>query len=272
MADLEQRLRALAGEAFPPVPDVRAAVAERVAAQERAAPRRARSVGRLRVPSPTTRSPGAATTRRRALLLAAILVLVPAAAAAAVPETRHAILDWLGLRHVRVERVPTVPASAPFDSADLGRRVATVADASRHAGFDVAVPRALGRPDAVYVTADGVVSLAYEPRPGLPADRLTGLGLLVTELRAGPLPDYVAKAAGPRTRVEPVRVDGAHGVFLSGEPHELLIERPDGTIHPLPARLAGNVLAFERGELVTRLEGRFDRLAALALARSLRSG
>ena len=261
MADLEQRLRALAGEAFPPAPDVRAAVVERIAAQADAPRRR-------------PRAPGAATThtRRRTLVLAAMLVLLPAAAAAAVPDTRHAILDWLGLRHVRVERVPTVPGSTGLDRADLGRRVATVADASRRAGFDVAVPRALGRPDAVYVTADGIVSLAYEPRPGLPADRLTGLGLLVTELSAGRIPEYVLKTAGPRTLVEPVRVDGANGVFLSGDPHELLIERPAGVVRTLPPRLAGNALAFERGDLVTRLEGRFDRRAALALARSFPAG
>ena len=84
------------------------------------------------------------------------------------------------------------------------------------------------------------------------------------------MPDYLAKKiAGPRTRVEAVRVGGAKGVFVSGEPHELLIVQPDGMIRPLPARLAGNTLAFERGDVVTRLEGRFDRETALALARSL---
>ena len=199
-------------------------------------------------------------------------MLLPTAAIAAVPQTRHAVLEWLGIEHVRVERVPRLPAGlAALDRVDLGTRVASAEEAGRRGGIAVTLPRGLGAPDAVFVSAGGVVSLAYEPRPGLPRDRQTGVGLLVTHLRARGLPDYVAKKiAGPRTRVEAVRVGGANGVFVSGEPHELLIEQPNGMIRPLPARLAGNTLAFERGDIVTRLEGRSEaRAAALALARSL---
>ncbi len=198
------------------------------------------------------------------------LVLVPSAAIAAVPGARHAVLDWLGLEHVRVERVPTVPALPGLDLADLGPRVASLQEASRRAGFAVEVPRALGTPDAVFVSDGGIVSLAYEPRPGLPRDPQTGLGLLVTELRAEGLTDYAFKTAGPQTRVEPVLVAGAQGVFLAGEAHGLLLDQPGGIVS-LPPRLAGNTLAFERGDLVIRLEGRFDRRAALALAESVQA-
>jgi hypothetical protein len=320
MADLERRLQALAAEAFPPAPDVRAAVAERIAAADAGArggaDPGARPAGRfLRVPwrargrpaaepaarpatepaarpatEPAARRaaepgvPPAAGARARAgrtfgapsrgrlrvLAFALALVLVPSAAIAAVPGARHAVLDWLGLEHVRVERVPTVPPLPVLDRSELGTRVASVEAAARRAGLAVVVPRAPGVPDAVYVTADGLVSVGYEPRPGLPPDPQTGFGLLVTELRARGLPEYFAKTAGPRTLVEPVRVDGARGAFLSGEPHGLLIEQDDGRIRDLPSRLAGNTLVFERGGLVVRLEARFDRRAALALAASLR--
>jgi hypothetical protein len=257
MAELEQRLHALAADAFPAAPDVRAAVAARIAAtpggeiRAGAAPRRAQR------------------SRRGVLALALVLVLVPTAALAAVPSTRHAILDWLGLEHVRVERVPTVPRLPPLDRSDLGRRVASVQDASRRARFAVEVPRGLGAPAAVYVTDDGIVSLTYAPRRDLPADPKTGLGLLVTELRAAGVTRYVAKLAGPNTRTERVRVGTAPGVFLSGAQHELLIERPRGVVGPLRPRLAGNALAFERGGLVIRLEGDVDRRRALGLARTL---
>ena len=280
MTDLERRLHALAPEAFPPVPDVRAAVTESITTRSRAtnaAPRARRwrfDPGyRGQFATRTTDDAGPAR-RRRVLALALALVLVPTAAVAAVPDARHAVLDWLGLAHVRVERAPEarVPPLPPLDLAVLGQRVASVAEAGRRAGFAVAVPRALGTPDAVYVSRGGIVSLAYAPRPGLPRDTRTGLGALVTELRAAGITKYLAKTAGPRTVVEPVRVDGARGVFLSGEPHELLIEQPDRMVRPLPARLAGNALAFERGDLVLRLEGRFDREHALALARTLRAG
>jgi hypothetical protein len=260
MADLEQRLRALAPEAFPPVPDVRAAVAARIAEEE--APGAAAG--------PRWRVAGVvATRRRRVLALALALVLLPSAAVAAVPSTRHAVLEWLGLEHVRVERVPTTPALPALKLPDLGTEVASVARARQRAGFPVAVPRVLGTPDEVYVTSDGIVSLAYEPRPRLPRDESTGLGLLVTQLQAAGLPDYFAKVAGPRTRVEAVRVGAARGAFLSGAPHGVLIERPRGSIRELPSRLAGDTLVFERGGLVMRLEGHFDRARALELARSL---
>jgi hypothetical protein len=271
MADLERRLHALSGEAFPPAPDVRAAVAVRIAAadpaahaaREAAAGARTRAGGRLLGAPPQA--------RRRALALALALVLVPSAAIAAVPGTRHAVLDWLGLAHVRVERVPRVPPLPVLNRPELGARVASAAAAGRRAGLAVVVPRALGAPGAVYVSSDGVVSLGYEPRPGLPRDPHTGFALLITELRARGLPDYFAKTAGPRTRVEPVRIAGARGAFLSGEPHGLLIEQDDGRVRDLPPRLAGNTLAFERGKLVVRLEARFDRGAAIALALSLRT-
>ncbi|MDX6720309.1 MAG: hypothetical protein QOJ63_2563 [Solirubrobacteraceae bacterium] len=230
MPHLERRLRALAPDAFPPTPHVAAAVAARIAGE----------------PPPRRRT----AMRRRTLAVALALVLLPAGAVAAVPGTRHAILDWLGLAHVRVERVPRLPALPVRQRVDLGERVASAEAATRRAGFAVAVPRTLGRPDGVHVASGGVVSLAYGPRPGLPRDPRTGLGLLVTELRALARPEYLAKAAGPGTRVEAVRVAGAPGVFLSGAPHELTIEQPRGVIRQVAPRLAGNALAFERAGLV----------------------
>jgi hypothetical protein len=251
MADLELRLRALAGDAFPPAPDVGAAVAARIgeAPHARRAPVRA---------------------RRRVLALALALVLVPAAAVAAVPAARDAVLDWLGLASVRVERVPRLPDLPGLDREDLGERIATLPEASRRAGFAIAAPRGLGAPDGVYLTPDGIVSLAYKPRPGLPRDAQTGLGLLVTQLPARQRPEFLLKTAGPGTTVEPLSVDGLPGAFVSGEPHAIVIERSPGQIEQLPPRLAGNTLVFERGGIVLRLEARFGRTRAVTLARSLR--
>ena len=288
MTELELRLQALAPEAFPPAPDVRAAVAARLAAasgemsanatvgKRIAAGGGSRGSKRWSGPrfepgSAERGDHGAPALRRRTLALAAVLVLVPTAAIAAVPGARHAVLDWLGLAHVRVERAPTAPRLPALYRADLGRHVASVAEAGRRAGFAIAVPRALGEPTAVYVSDGGIVALAYAAGPGLPRDAQTGLGLLVTELRATGVRDYVAKTAGPRTRIERVEVRGAPGVFISGEPHALLVELADRVVDTLPARLAGNTIAFERGDVVLRLEARFDRRHALALARSLRT-
>lgn len=58
------------------------------------------------------------------LRAAAVAVVVAAAVLLAVPDSRRAIADWLGLRGVRIEQDPelTVPATAPAvrDAAPIG--------------------------------------------------------------------------------------------------------------------------------------------------------
>src|SRR4051812_34267454 len=171
MADrLEARLRALAAESdLPPAPP---GLASRVAASVRAAPRAARA-------------PLAAATRRRRRLLAASVaaaLLLPAAAIAAVPGTRNAVLDWLGLRGVAVRHVPRPPRPGP--PAGLALRTPTRLGEAR-VRFTPLVPAALGRPAGVFRASSppgGRVSLTYRPRPGL-RSIAPGVGALVTEFR-----------------------------------------------------------------------------------------
>ena len=238
MAELEIRLRAIGAAAFPPAPELAEAVGVRLRAGETARPRR--------------------FTRGRAVALAFAALLVPAAAVAAVPDTRHSVLDWLGLRHVRVERVRHLPKLPGLKEADLGTHVGSVSEASDRAGFAVRVPAALGRPRAIYAAGGGIVSLVYDE-------------VLVTELRALQEPELIKKALVAGTTVEPVSIDGTDGFFFSGAPHEVLFApRDGGPIRPLPPRLAGNTLAFERRGLVVRIEGRsLTKKRALELARSL---
>src|SRR5205809_4812203 len=130
---LEARLREFAAESeFPPTPDVAGAVRSRIAAapvpRTRFAPlRRGGAPSRVFARRPS----------RRALAVAiACALALPAAAIAAVPGARHAVLDWLGLRSVRVRTVPVEPPAPPGPGsrpsgrpgADLGRR-ATLARA-----------------------------------------------------------------------------------------------------------------------------------------------
>lgn len=237
MPELETRLAAVAPDAFPPAPDLAAAVGARLRAGD--APR----LQRLR--------------RGHAVALAFAALLIPAAAVAAVPDTRHAVLDWLGLRHVRVERVQHLPELPGLRTTDLGKRVPSVAAASRRAGFGVRAPGALGPPARTYV-AGGIVSLVYDD-------------VVITELEAIQEPDLLKKALVAGTTVEPVSIDSTPGYFFSGAPHEVLYAPRDGSaIRPLPPRLAGNTLAFERRGLVVRIEGRsLTKRRALAIARSV---
>ena len=253
---LESRLRALAAETeFPPTPDVAAAVRSRIAV----------------APVPPKRFRFARRPSRRALAVAiACVVALPAAAIAAVPGARHAVLDWLGLRSVRVRTVPALPPAPPGPGsrpsgrpgADLGRR-ATLARARAQLPFSVRVPRALGSPPRVFLASSppgGRVSLIYRGPPRL----------LVTEFRGSHTRTFLEKTAGPGTTVERVRVSGAPGAWLAGRPHGFIYADAHGVIREESTRVAGNVLLWERGGVVFRLEGRVSKAAALRIARSFR--
>src|SRR6476646_12199480 len=104
MAELETALRQLGGEvAFPPTPDLAPAIR-----------------GRLDRPQRLWRRPVA--------IALAVTVVAAAAAVLAVPQSRSAILDWLGLRNVSVVRVDTLPTVPARGRLDLGRPV-TLAEA-----------------------------------------------------------------------------------------------------------------------------------------------
>jgi len=244
MADLETRLRALGAQAqWPSTPDVATAIRGRLAG---APPRR---------------------DRRRAVALAiALALLVPAAAVAAVPGARHAVLDWLGLRSVRVRTVPAPPRAAgrPLDPT-LGRRT-TLRDARRRLAFAVRVPAALAAPDRVYLARTppgGRVTLVYAARPGRPR-------LIVTQFRGSRTRAFLEKSVGPGTTVQRLRVGRAPGAWLAGRPHGFVYADAHGVIREEDTRLAGNVLVWERDGVVLRLEGRLTRARALRFARSFR--
>ena len=209
-----------------------------------------------------------ATFRRSfAIALAGLLVLA-GGVLAAVPGVRDPVLEFLGLQGATVERRDELPPVPDLRPLVLGER--TTLDAARASvGFEPLLPRAAGRPEAVY-TAGPSLSLAYRPQPGLPEARSTRLGLLVTQFRGDLAPAYVGKIATQATRVERLRVGGERAIWMEGAPHAFFYRRPDGTDADDSLRLAQNVLLLERGRLLVRLEGAFDRATALELARSLR--
>jgi hypothetical protein len=246
MPDLDRELRTLTVD-WPETPDIAAGVAARLHA-----------------------APPARRRRRLRPALAYALAAVVAAAAiglAASPSARSAILEFLGLKSVRIERREPRPAPGPAD-LDLGRRV-SLDEARERAGFDVLVP-GLGAPDAVYFDASpDRVALVYGARPGIPRSRETRASLLVVELRAtvGPL---IEKSLGEGTRLERFRIDGDPAYFLSGRVHGFAYLDDKGSGHFDEQRLAGNTLLVERDGLLLRLEGRISRDQAVRIVRSMR--
>ena len=63
---------------------------------------------------------------------------------------------------------------------------------------------------------------------------------------------------------------GERAIWIEGAPHLFFYRPPDSDFAESELRLAHNVLLLERGNLLVRLEGSFDRERALELARSLR--
>jgi len=229
---------------FPPTPDLASRVRERLA--ERPAPR-------------------PVLTRRRALTLAFALLAVAVAAVMVVPQTRAAILEFFHLRGVTIERVgdlPTVSLQRDFNELLLGEKV-SFDEAHDRAEFDVVVPEALGDPDGVYfqeTPPGGMVSLVY----GTPEHPRA----LFTEFRAT-VEEVIFKKVAPGTQIDPVRIDGQPGYFLSGKPHYFAYFDRRGDYREEIVRLAGNVLIWERGPLTLRLEADINEQEALKIARSV---
>jgi hypothetical protein len=211
------------------------------------------------------RPPRFAPGGRRALVIALAALTVAIGAVMAVPQTRAAILEFFRLRGVTVERVgelPTVPINQDFNKLFLGERV-TLDEACERADFDVVVPEALGDPDGIFFSnspSGGMVSFLYGT-----VEKPTAL---FTEFRAT-VEDVIFKKVAATTRVEPVRVDGEPGFFLSGDPHEFSYFDRTGTYRQELVRLAGNVLLWERGPLTLRLEADIPKAEALKIARSV---
>ena len=243
MIDLERGLVALGRELdVPEAPDVVTVVLARL---------ESRRAGR------TVLAP------RRLAVAVALVLLAALLATLAIPDARSALFRVLHIGGASIEVVdelPEVPAEPDLELT-LGQRV-TLAEAQRDAAFDV--KQLEEEPDAVYLGDRGTVWLLYgsPERPRLLLAQ-TPFHSIDQEL-------LLKKLTAPGTQVELVAVDGAKGVFLSGDPHFLLLLDELGNPVEESARLAGNVLLWSEGGIAYRLEGDVDRETALELAETLR--
>ncbi|HKF17610.1 MAG TPA: hypothetical protein VKF14_10520 [Candidatus Dormibacteraeota bacterium] len=221
---------------------------------------------------PSVRS-GIITSRRRRRRQLRLLLIAAALALALIGGAAAAA--YIELRGATIQTVPTLPSPAPTRSGpigtrlELGERYPSVAAAEQAAGFKVLVPTSLGQPDEVYFrrSAD-VLTLVYHPRADLPATSDPEVGALVMEAKASVDERSFGKVVGPGGRVEPVTVNGGRGFWISGAPHGFFFYAGGGTADQF--RLAGDVLIWNQGGLVVRIESALDEPKALALAGTMR--
>lgn len=200
--------------------------------------------------------------RWRIALAVAVALLAALGAALAIPDARSALLRILHLGAARIERVEELPEIRLQQDLELvlGERV-TLAEARRRSGF--ALRELDDPPSRVYLGDRGTVWFLY----GTP-DRVK---LLVAQTRRLQLePGLLKKLVAVNTQVAWITMDGSQGLFISGEPHLVLLLDEYGQVVEESARLARDVLLWERDGVTYRLEGDFDEEQALRLARSLR--
>jgi hypothetical protein len=234
MTDLELNLRELGGEiAWPATPQLRPDL------------------------DPARRRFAVPALRPLALGLA-ILLAALAGVLALSPGARSAFLEIFRLEGATVELVETLP-EVPAQRIDFGERVSRD-EAERRVGFEL-----LGLegedPDAIFVRDDAMASLVYGD-PDRPR-------LVLSQLRGAVYDGFVKKAAGGRTRVEEVTVGGEPGLFVSGDEHFVMFHDRTGAITDELTFLAGNVLLWNRDDMLFRLEGDLTREQALELAESV---
>jgi len=212
--------------------------------------------------------------RRRLRVVVAGVAIVAAATLAlgSLPGVREAVADWFELRGVFIERRETPPTAGAGAHLSLGERV-SLAEARRDLSFEVLLPAGRGTPDEVYITnspSGGRISLLYRPRSGLPPAAGSGVGLLVTEFRAGIDDQLLRKAIGAGVQLEDVTISGERGFWIQGQPHQLIFADEHGQFFQDSARLAGNTLLWQRGSLTLRVESGLPKPEAVRIAESLR--
>ena len=230
MSELELQLIALGRNVeLPPEPDLARAVLERLEGRR---------------PFPW-----------RAVAVAFAIVALAIAAAFAVPPARSAILRFFHLGGETVQRVETLPPAVERAQAGgLGTPLSR-GDAERRVGFRLVLPPFKGDgPARVYVLGDTLATVVLHAY---------GHSVLLSEFRNAQ-PEYLEKLV--LRPVEPLRVNGARGLWVTGVHTLSYLDRRLG-FRERPVLIQGNVLLWLRGPLTLRLEGRLTKQQALSLAR-----
>jgi hypothetical protein len=212
----------------------------------------------------------------RAVLIAIALLLVVVAVAAAIgfglPGLKI-IFGGPGAPSPSPVESRASPSGAPGSGLGLGTAV-PLGELDAQAGFHVLLPTdpTLGAPDAAYIdrARNNQVALVWRPRASLPPTVDPGVGLLLMQFEGRLDQGFFTKSIDVGTTVEPVRVSGLAGYWVSGDPHFFFYTDRNGQFVDDPRRWVGDALLWSDGALTHRLETGLGRDAAIRIAESLR--
>lgn len=262
-ADLEQMMSTLGNEfEYPPTPDLATSVGARLRREEQR-------------PAPVSIWDRITALRDRPAVAALLAVILLSLVIAAVPPTRSAVADWLGIRGVVIVEQTATPSAPLATGLNLGAPV-TLADARDRADYRVRMPDLprYADPDEVYVSAypeGGQVAMVYRAGDSLPRAAETGVGLLFTQFRGDLNPNAFGKGVGPDTTIERVTVGDSEGLWISGEAHVFYYTDDTGASLSEHIRLAGNTLLWQSGDLTLRIESALTKDEAIRIAESVRA-
>jgi hypothetical protein len=215
---------------------------------------------------PTSIASRLAPRRRLVPLVAAAMIL----ALTAVVAIAGSFLVNLGQVTVRVTPSLEPAPSSPLADEDLGRAV-SLAEAEHIAGFSVYIPALLGHPDRIWV--DEVRSdageqsrrivTAWEPKGWLPQIPGTTWGAVMIRFE-GDAEGATKLLLQGTAYHEAAYVDGDVAHWIEG-PHEIRLLTDEG-IERLT--VTGNVLLWQDGDAVVRLETALPKTRSIAIAES----
>ena len=187
------------------------------------------------------------------------------------PPGREAVAWLLRVGGIRVELTESEVPSTPPATLVNGRET-SLADAQTAVAFDLKRPLLLSAPDSVQLLTWGggqQVAMLWAASSDLPEVFDSGIGLLLIQFEARVDQELLLKQAPESTEIEPVRVNGERGYFLSDAPHTVFFESSDGLITDDQLRLTGNVLVWMSNGVTYRIESGLGLRDSLEIAESL---
>lgn len=245
---LERDLLAIGEElGFPPTPDLVSSVMTGLP-----------DGSRPLVIAPVPPAPSIRPSSRRWVGALAAVAVVAVLLTVAVPSTRRAVAGMLGLGGVSIELISELPPTATL-SQPPGLPTDLVT-AATEAPFPLLIIDDLPADEVLIDGRDGTTQVTLLYGSG-DAPRLA-----ITQFAGSTDDALLRKRLGPGTEVTTVDIRGLEGRWITGAPHAVDYQTPDGEIRRDQARLAGNTLIFVQDGVTVRIETAGDLDAAREVA------